>query len=232
MISVIVPARNEEEWIARCLKSLREQKYDGEYEIIVVDGSSDDRTPEIAEKYADKVFRSHPKGPAGARDLGAKKARYKILAFTDADCVVSPFWLSRIEQDIKGDVIAVGGVIRPYRGRLIDRIMFKINSDWWVRISARLGIYQLYGNNCAYRKDKFMEVGGFCTKLSFFEDTDLSMRVRKIGKVMIDRHMWIKTSTRRFREMGYAKLFRINLDAFICTLLKKPIKTEYFVKKR
>jgi glycosyltransferase involved in cell wall biosynthesis len=228
MISVIVPAKNEEKFIGKCLESLKKQHYNKAYEIIVVDGGSTDKTREVAKKYADKIFTHLGKGPGRARNYGAKKAKYEIVAFTDADCIVSPYWLSRIEKSIKGDTIAVGGIIKPYKGLLRDKIMFKINSDWWVRLSTVFGIYQLYGNSCAYRKDKFLEIGGFDTKISFFEDTDLSMRIKKLGRIAIDKHMWIKTSTRRFRQMGYAKLFWINMMAFYCSLRKRPIKTQYF----
>ena len=79
-----------------------------------------------------------------------------------------------------------------------------------------------------FRKKKFLEIGGFNTHISFFEDTELSMRMAKMGELKIDKNLWVETSTRRFRKMGYRKLFWINLKAFWCMLNKKPIKTQYF----
>ncbi|MFP4046119.1 MAG: glycosyltransferase, partial [Candidatus Aenigmatarchaeota archaeon] len=56
MISVVIPALNEEKFIGQCLRSIKKQDYSGEYEIIVMDNGSEDRTVQIAEKYADKIF--------------------------------------------------------------------------------------------------------------------------------------------------------------------------------
>ena len=81
MISVVVPALNEEEWIVPCLESLTSQS-DHAYELIVVDGGSSDRTVELAERYADRVIVY--KGRVGAaRNLGARSSRGEILAFMD-----------------------------------------------------------------------------------------------------------------------------------------------------
>ena len=68
MISVVIPSFNEEERIERCLASLVKQDFPrNEYEIIVVDGGSKDRTREIAEKYADVVFIQTSPKVGGAR---------------------------------------------------------------------------------------------------------------------------------------------------------------------
>ncbi len=229
MVSVVIPTLNEEKVMRACLESLRKQDYKGEYEIILVDGYSSDKTAEIAREYCDRVLLLQPKGPGTARNYGAAQAKRDIVAFIDADCVAAPDWISRIAMNFEDNELAgLGGVLRPYHGLTLDNIMFKINSDWWLRISAKLGIYQLTGNNCAYRKEKFYEVKGFNTNVSFWEDTELSMRMKKVGKLKIDRELWVETSTRRFRQMGYPKVFWVNFMAFLDFALHKPIKTEYF----
>ena len=71
MISVIIPSFNEEENIAQCLVSLSHQTVNkSDYEIIVVDGGSTDKTCEIARKYADMVFIQTSKKVGGARNDG------------------------------------------------------------------------------------------------------------------------------------------------------------------
>jgi len=88
MISVVVPALNEEEWIVSCLKSLTTQS-DHVYELIVVGGESSDRTVDLAEQYAHKVIVY--KCPAGAaRNRGARSFRGEIFAFMDADTIACP----------------------------------------------------------------------------------------------------------------------------------------------
>ncbi len=229
MISVVIPTLNEEKFVRMCLESLKKQDYKGEYEIILVDGHSTDKTASIAKEYTDRVLLLPPKGPGMARNYGATQAKYPVVAFIDADCLAPPNWLSRVEEDFRDPkLVGLGGVLRPQEGLALDKVMFKVNSDWWVRLSAIFGIYQLYGNCCAYRKDKFFELKGFDTNVSFWEDTELSMRMKKIGKLHIDGGWWVETSTRRFRQMGYPKVFWVNLKAFVSFSLHRPIKTKYF----
>ncbi len=93
-VSVILPARNEERFIERCLKSLAEQDYEN-YEIIAIDDRSDDRTGEIIKKIAQKIpnlayVLAEPKpekwmGKNWACMEGFKKATGELLLFTDAD---------------------------------------------------------------------------------------------------------------------------------------------------
>ncbi|MFH0818322.1 MAG: glycosyltransferase [Candidatus Micrarchaeota archaeon] len=229
MISVVIPTLNEEKCVRMCLESLKKQDYQGEYEIILVDAYSSDKTAQIAKEYTDRVFLLPPKGPGMARNYGATQAKYPLVAFIDADCIAPSDWLSKIEENFKStELIGLGGVLRPQEGLMFDKMMFRLTSDWWVRISAWLGIYQLYGNCCAYRKEKFFELKGFNTNVSFWEDTELSMRMKKIGKCHIDGRWYVETSTRRFRQMGYPKVFWVNMKAFISFAMHKPIKTKYF----
>ena len=229
-ISVIIPALNEEESIERCLKSLRKQKFEGKYEILLVDGHSRDRTVENAKAYVDRVLKKKAHGPGAARNEGASNAKYDVLAFIDADCEAEKDWLERIQLSFVEDerLVGIGGVLRPMEGGWFDHAVFKVNSDWWVRLSTIFGIYQLYGNNCAYRKEWFRKLGGFDTKISFFEDTELSMRAKKMGRIRIDPRLIVYASPRRFRQKGYLSVAKINVQAFLNFLLGRPIRTKYF----
>ncbi|GFP39342.1 glycosyltransferase EpsH, partial [Candidatus Hakubella thermalkaliphila] len=91
MISVVVPAQNEEKYIRNCLDSLRNQSLDrNQYEIIVVDNASTDRTPYIAEGMGARVISQPQKGVAMARQTGSMPARGGIMASTDAASAVAP----------------------------------------------------------------------------------------------------------------------------------------------
>lgn len=234
MISVIIPTKNEAKNIEQCLVSLIHQDFEGKFEVILVDGHSTDDTLKYARKHITRIYKctlhkQAPKGPAAARNYGALKAKYPIIAFIDADCIAREDWLKTIWQDFKDDkLIGVGGVLAPRDPNLLDLIMFKLGSDWWVRIASFFGIWQLYGNTCAYRKDNFLKENGFSTAVSFWEDTELSMRMKNHGKLLIDGRMVVWTSTRRFRQKGYLTVFKQNLSAFLNHLQKKPIVTEYF----
>jgi glycosyltransferase involved in cell wall biosynthesis len=112
VVSIIVPARNEEANIAPCLESLIAQT-DLEYEIIVVDDDSTDRTAEIARSFAD--VRVIPAGPLtsnwtgknNAMSAGAKVAKGTWLLFTDADTVHAPGSLARAVAEAEQHGVAL-----------------------------------------------------------------------------------------------------------------------------
>jgi len=230
-ISVIIPAHNEETSIGKCLRSIRENDFKGEYEIIVVDSCSQDKTVEIAKKYADKVIVKKTSGPGAARNIGVKESNGDIVAFTDADTMVEKNWLSIIARDFSDpEVVGVGGILKPLDPRLIDKIMFKINSDLWYRFTAKFGFYQLGTPNCAYRKEAFLKVGGFNEKLSMLEDTELSIRIAKarLGKLLIDKDLVVYNSTRRFRQEGYFKVFLRYVKAYYELFTKGTVTPKHF----
>ena len=93
-ISVVIPAHNEEKYIEKCLLSLENQSIPRkDYEIIVVNDSSTDKTKSVAKKYADRVIDVHARIVGKARDVGFKKASGWIIASTDADTIVPRNWL-------------------------------------------------------------------------------------------------------------------------------------------
>ena len=85
-ISVVIPTYNEERYIEKCLQSLVNQTLNrDDFEIVVVDGGSADRTVELAEGYADIVIPQESKGVGGARNDGVEVSRGELIATTDAD---------------------------------------------------------------------------------------------------------------------------------------------------
>lgn len=85
MLSVIIPAKNEERNLPEMLESFKKQKYKKKFEIIVVDGKSTDRTREIAKDYGCRVVVQKRLGISNARNLGWKKAKGSVLIFLEAD---------------------------------------------------------------------------------------------------------------------------------------------------
>lgn len=228
MISVIIAAYNEEACIERCLQSIKNQTYK-DFEILVIDGKSQDRTVEIARKYTDKIYYSNKGSPGPARNVGVANCSGDIVAFTDADTVVDPHWLERIAKAFEDPaLVGVGGVLRPLDGRLLDKIVFKINSDWFYRFTAFFGFYQLGTPNCAYRKDAFQKAGGFDESLSMLEDTELSLRMRRYGKLKIDKKMIVYNSARRFQQEGYIRVFFRYLKEYLNLFTGKKVKSRHF----
>lgn len=168
-ISVIVPFRNEEVYLEKCLQSLRRQDFPREaYEILVVDNGSGDRSGEIVSRYPDIcLFREDRKGSYRARNRALETAQGEIIAFTDADCEVSPDWLSQID---KGMAEKNAAILLGYRS-------FPLGVSWPLRVfeayeNAKAEYVLNHGdpasffaftNNMAVRRDLFSQIGVFQT---------------------------------------------------------------------
>jgi glycosyltransferase involved in cell wall biosynthesis len=114
-VSVVIPVRNGEATLALQLDALAGQTYDGEWEVVVADNGSTDRTRAVAEEWAVKlpslrvVEASGRPGSSHARNVGAAAARGGFLAFCDADDVVDDGWLAELVAAGLGHDL-VGGV--------------------------------------------------------------------------------------------------------------------------
>ncbi|MDH7513739.1 MAG: glycosyltransferase [Clostridiales bacterium] len=190
-ISVVIITYNEEKNIRPCLDSLMALDYPKEkHEILVVDASTDE-TPRIVQRYEKVRLIQSAKGFSQQRNAGLEAAKFDIVAFTDADCVIPPDWLRVIDRAFREERVAgVGGnafpppatnrfglwtacVGHPAGGA----IGFDANVE-----RARDGVDFVAGCNSAFRKSALIEVGGFDPR--FFdggEDVDVSRRLRERG---------------------------------------------------
>lgn len=202
MISVVIPALNEQELIGECLRSLKNQDYSKEYEIIVMDNGSEDRTPEIAENYCDKLFIEPDLSLYELRNKGILKAEGEIVAQTDADCIASENWLKEIEKGLKNSILVTGPVL-PYEDSGFYRVfLFLYNS--LLRVSMNVFYFShASAGNCAFYKEAALEVGGF--KDSFPSDGKFGVDMRKVGGLFFNPDMLVFTSIRRFRNDSFSK---------------------------
>lgn len=123
-ISIVIPNYNRKDSLKQCLESLFKQDYPRtNFEIIVVDDGSSDRTEEMLKE----LSKEHPnlryllqlhKGPAAARNLGIKDARARIIGFTDSDCILKSNWVRKMLEahQLTDGAIAIGGktLINPH----------------------------------------------------------------------------------------------------------------------
>jgi len=223
-VSVVVPSYNEARYIERSLRALRNV---GVYEIIVVDGGSEDGTVEIAERYAD-IVESSPvyDSPAKARNAGIRIASGDIVAFVDADTVVSTSWLSAIMEGFGEGVVGVTGPAFPLEedglGLLISYI---VSYDILVRLTHLLGRPQFLGFNIAYRKDILEAVGGFKEDVVVSEDALLSMMAYRLGELRFLPKMSVYTSARRLRKRGMGEsIFYLLYNGLSVILFEKPFR--------
>ena len=224
-ISVVIPALNEEKYIKKCLSSLRKQKFDGDFEIIVVDAGSSDLTVDMTKPLADKIIRHRDRPVGFTRNLGAKAAQGKYVAFIDADTIASPGWLSSINRSLyDSKVVGVTGPTIPYDGSKIDSLMYMISMGWLQHFSVLFGLPHVGAANCAYRREQFLKRGGFNENVTLSEDLALSLKMRHEGQLVYDNNMIAYTSTRRIKAYGYIRLgmFYILNDA-IFALTKRSL---------
>lgn len=227
MISVVVPVLNEEKYLTSCLAALAVQSYK-DYEVIVVDGGSSDRTVEIAEEFAVRIL-SDPRRPVGAaRNAGAEVARGEILAFIDADTVASSSWLETIAQNFNHSrVVGVTGPTLPIDGDGFDQLLYRVSNDYMQRVMVALSLPLFPGFNCAYRRQPFFEAGGFDESKVLSEDTHLSLRLTKLGRTVFDKRMLTYTSTRRLAEYGCIYMLTLYILSALLMLLADKSFSHY-----
>jgi hypothetical protein len=206
-ISVIIPALNEEKYLPRCLESLSRQSRKEELEIIVVDGGSTDRTVEVAMENAHKVI-VEPSPVGVGRNIGAKRAEGKVLAFIDADTMACENWIEEIARTFNSSTNAVGvtGPTLPYEGTELDKLAYHVATGWAQRLSLRLGRPHVAGFNCAYRRGPFWDAGGFDENRVLSEDVTLSLKMKHQGPILFNPEMIAYTSLRRIKKYGYPYL--------------------------
>lgn len=199
--SVVIPALNEERYLGACLSSLANQDYPGDFEVIVVDNNSTDRTAAVArDQGATVVFEREP-GVCAARQRGTEVARGEIIISTDADTTFDPTWLSNIDRSFTRDPshVAVAGpchfVSAPRWGTAYERMLFGL-VHLIHRVTGR--VMYISATNIAFRKSAWT---GYDSRLTQGGDElDLLRQLRIQGTVAFDLRNPTHTSSRRMNQ--------------------------------
>ena len=180
-VSVIIPTRDGALTLPPLLRSLQEQSLDRDrFEVIVVDNGSRDDTAGVAERHGAMVVQDSVANRSRARNRGAEVARTGLYAFTDADCVAHPGWLSALLACASKAPLVAGHVITSTRDRpnAIERFerLWRFGQEAWVRDG-----WAATANLLAHA-DAFEAVGGFDTAWRHYgEDVDFCLRTRDAG---------------------------------------------------
>lgn len=240
MISFIIPARNEERYVADCIRSILRQKISQPFEIIVVNNNSSDATAKAAAA-ADpsvKVLQESDLGTNPARQRGLDNARGEIAVFLDADVRLPANWVKRIlkKLDSSPGIVGVSGPYHFYDFPWYLKVMtiaynLVITVPWHFFGVRFFGLPSfMVGGNMAIKKSALLAAGGFDTNLKFFgDDTDTGRRLRSVGRVIFSTRTWVYSSARRFKSRGVMRTLALYLwNYFSLLATREPAqKGEY-----
>jgi mycofactocin system glycosyltransferase len=189
-VSIVIPVKDRAEELSRCLESVARIDYPGELiQLIVVDDGSRDHSADVAREFGACVIPSGGtgRGPAAARNVGARAATGEILAFIDSDCSASAGWLAELIPAFADPAMAaVGGQVDGMcTESAVDRyeaVMSSLSLGNRERIGNRGNdTFYLPSCNLLVRRTAFLGAGGFNDMMHVGEDVDLTWRLRDAG---------------------------------------------------
>jgi len=183
-VSVVVCAYNAERTMAPCLASLEKLNYPN-YEVVVVNDGSTDRTREICERFDYvRLINQENKGLSAARNVGIASAVGEIVAFTDSDCVADPDWLTYLVTTfIRSGRAAVGGPnFPPPEDTLVpSAVAVSPGGPTHVLLNDEIAEH-IPGCNMAFRKQALEEISGFDPVFrAAGDDVDFCWRLQNQG---------------------------------------------------
>lgn len=239
-LAFVIPAYNEEALIGKCLESVQaEIRRSGvPADIIVVNNASSDRTGEIARSFQGvRVVDEPKKGLVNARDAGfAASEGYDLIANIDSDTLVPEGWLSVVMREFRRDpkLVCLSGPYVYYDMSAYNR--FLINMFYGLtyliyvvnRFVLRVGSV-VQGGNFVFKRQAWVDVGGYDRSIEFFgEDTDVAVRLSRVGGVKWTFGLKMKTSGRRLEKEGvFRTAATYTLNFFWVTFRGKPATMDY-----
>lgn len=203
-VSVIIPTRNEEEYLPRLLEAIKKQTVQPA-EVIVADNHSTDRTEEIAKSYGCRVVEG-AKHPGIGRNNGARVATQPNLIFFDADVMFENDFLEKnVTEFIDRKLGAASCYLYVESPSFLDKLSNTFNNLFFGSIQTTLA----YGHGiCIFATKKVHEkLGGFDERVVLAEDWDYTRRANKVSKFRFLKSRKVLLSFRRFQDEGRIKLF-------------------------
>jgi glycosyltransferase involved in cell wall biosynthesis len=219
MISIIVPAHNEQARISRTLEAIHESARAAglAYEIIVVNDASTDATPDIARQHGAFVLSVNHRQIAATRNSGGRAARGSRLFFVDADTTINPEALAAALGQMDKGAVGGGAPVRfdgelPLYGHLVNLI-----AGLLIKLAGFPG-----GAFMFCTREAFLASGGFNERLFWAEETVWAMALKRQGRFVV---LWprVTTSGRRMRAI-FRDMSLLQAPLFFVRLFASPSK--------
>ncbi len=224
MLSIVIPAFNEEAFLPRLLASIKAQDYT-DCEIIVADNNSVDRTAAIARQHGARVVTGGI--PGAGRNRGAEVARGDIILFLDADTLLPEGFISKILARFGKDFVDICiPWIKPIDGtKPIYSTIFQFSNTFFKLMESiqpqGLGLCILVTRRLHQR------IGGFSEKQRVSEDFDYINRASFIGRFRVYTNVYVYHSVRRYKAEGVSNLVRKQVKSgFLYLFTGKAYNTE------
>ena len=210
-LSIIVPTLNEGAHISQLLNSLRSQSTD-KFEVIVVDGGSQDGTTKIAESMGARVFALEGAKEFEARNYAVALSKAPILVFSCADVVFPPASLRSVLRHFQddSDLVALTGPDVPYDGGPNLRLAYGIYNTLrflFSRLPPPLKAFSSSTNFLAVRRDAFQASGGFKTD-DVNADGLMGRYLASRHRILFDNGVTVFISARRATNWGISRFTR------------------------
>lgn len=230
MLSIIIPTLNEERFLPILLDDIKAQDFK-DYEIIICDGHSEDKTVEVARKYGCRLAVDSRRHPSYERNSAAKIAHGDILLFLDADGTMPPGFLSSSVAEFKQRKLDAACFYLHFDSKKISHHILELvyNALCWFRqyispISVGVGIM--------VKTNLHFKVNGFDETLFIAEDYDYCKRIGKVGRFRVLRSKRLDYSIRRLDKEGTfnvaLKWLKMGAYTFFAIPIKKKMTTYDF----
>lgn len=223
-VSIIIPTLNEENYLPLLLASIKKQSF-FDYEIIVADAGSKDKTLEIAKKYDCQIITGGL--PAQAKNNGAKFSKGDLLLFLDADVILPERFFEKSLSEFKKRNLKIAGFfLLPANKNKISTFLFNFFYNFPILLLEKILAHAAQG--ILIEKELFEKINGFDEKIKLAEDHDLARRAKKFGKYGIIKSSKIFISERRFKKDGWLKTYLKYLLCELHMLFFGPVKSNIF----
>lgn len=240
LVSIVIPAHNEEKYIEATLHCAFDQKTDVDVEVLVIDNASTDRTAKIAKEFGATVIFEKNKGLSYARRTGLEYTKGAFIIYIDADTHLPIDFVAKAlvyfanHKDVVGTSYAFDfydstDVVSQFLSLLYREIVTRI-INWILMLSHKPEMF--WGLCMVMRTQEFRDVGGNDMNFPFYgEDTVIAYRLFKKGKVKFLYSPHVMTSARRYTNRRVGNYLYMTAALFFMLHSGKYVKAKEFVQK-